>query len=199
VSPLTFSQPARRNLVAPIVIAIVALVIAGGLVVQFTPHSIADVTVPHTAVYAAHTVFKGETIVVAGDRAQDDLYVVASVHIENRLRLPLFIKDFTATVTPANPDGSPGEPITTSAAQKTDLPNLFTTFPAVKTLADEELKAPLLRETEIDPGQSADGLLFLHFPLPQKAWDTRKSASISIDTYHQGSIVVTIPPAQVPK
>jgi hypothetical protein len=199
VSPLTFSQPARRNLVVPIVIAIIALVVAGGLVIQFTPHSIADVTIPHTAVYAAHTVFKGETIVVGGDRAQDDLYVVATVRVENRLRLPLFIKDFTATFTPANPDGTPGEPVTTSAAQKLDLPNLFTTFPAVKTIADEELKSPLLRETQIDPGHSAEGLLFLHFPITQADWDHRKSATLSIDTYHQGPIVVTIPSTPAPK
>lgn len=193
MAALTFSQPARRNLVAPVLIAVVLLVAVAGMLLRFTPHNVADIAVTHTAVFAAHTVYKTDSIVVGSDPSQDDLYVLASVHIDNRLRLPLFLKDFTATLTPSNPDRTPAEPITTSAAQKNDIPNLYTTFPALKTLADEELKAPLYRETQIDPDQSADGLIFLHFPTNQAAWDHRKSATITIDLYHQGPITVTIP------
>lgn len=193
VAPLTFSQPARRNLIAPILIAVVVLVIAGALVLQFTPHTTADVNIPHTAAYAAHTVYKTDTIAVANTVAQDDLYVLATIHIDNRLRLPLFLKDFTATVNPANPDGSLAEPITTSAAEKTDLPNLYTTFPNLKTMADQDLKGPLYRDTQIDPGKSAEGLVLLHFPIDQATWDHRKSATLTISLYHQQPITVLIP------
>jgi hypothetical protein len=193
VAALTFSQPARRNLFAPILIAVVVLIVAVALVLQFTPHTTADVTITHTAVYAAHTVFKSDSIVVGSDRAQDDFYVLVNVHIDNRLRLPLFLKDFTATLTPANPDGSPAEPITTSAAQKTDLPNLYITFPALKALAEEEVKAPLYRETQIDPGKSAEGLILLHFPVDQATWDHRNSATLTIALYHQQPITIPIP------
>ena len=195
VADITFSQPARRNLLLPIVIAVVVLVVATALVLQFTPHTTADVTITHTAVYASHIVFKTYSIVVANSSAQDDIYILTNVHIANRLRLPLFLKDFTATLTPSNPDGSPAESITTSAAEKTDLPNLYTTFPALKTLADEELKPPLYRDTQIDPGESAEGILLLHFPVTQGAWDHRKSAALTIDLYHQQPITINIPQA----
>jgi len=155
------------------------------LVLRYTPHKTADTSVLRTAVYPAHTVFKSNSILVGHDQVQDDLYVLTTVRIDDRLHLPLFLKDFTATLTTAD-----GEELTTSATEQPDLPNLYTTFPALKALASE----PLTRETMIDPGGSAQGMILLHFPVTQDVWNHRRSAIININLYHQGNLYVTIPP-----
>jgi hypothetical protein len=184
VSDLTFAQPARRNLLAPVLIAFVLLGIVIALVVRYTPHKTADITITATSVYPAHTVFKSDSILVGSDRAQDDLYVLATLRIEDRLNLPLFLKDFTATLVTAD-----GEEFHTSATEKQDIPALFTTFPALEKLSS----TPLLRETLIAPGQSAEGMVLLHFPVTQATWNSRKSATLSVDLYHQGPLTILIP------
>jgi len=186
VPELTFAQSDRRNLLAPVLIAFVILGIVIALLLRYTPHKTADLAITHTAVYPAHTVFKSDSILVNSDRSQDDLYVLATVHIDDRLNLPLFLKDFTATLTTAD-----GEQITTSATQKQDLPNIYTSYPELKNLSS----APLLRETLIDPHQSAEGMVLIHFPVTQATWDTRKSATLNVDFYHQGPLAIAIPNA----
>jgi hypothetical protein len=183
VSDLKFAQPARRNLLAPVLLAFLILGIVLALLLRFTPHRTADLTISNTIVYPAHTVFKSDTIVVASQHTEDNLYVLTTLHIDDRLRLPLFIKDFTATLTTAE-----GEEITTSAIEKRDLDNLYASFPELKPLASE----PLLRDTMISPGQSAQGMILLHFPVTQAVWDHRRSAVLNVDLYHQGQQEILI-------
>ena len=184
MSELNFGQPARRNLLAPVLIALLILGIAIALVLCFTPHSTAEVTILRRSIYPTHTVFKSESIIVGRDRSQDDLYAVVAVRVEDRLKLPLFIKDLTGTLITAD-----GEEIETSAVQKQDLENLYTTFPALRPLAS----SPLLRETEIDSGKAAEGMVLLHFPVSEDVWNHRKSATLNIVTYHQGPVSIVIP------
>jgi hypothetical protein len=183
VSDLQFAQPARRNLLVPVLLAFLILGIVLALVLRFTPHKTADLTITHTAIYPAHTVFKSDTIIVANQHAEDDLYVLTTLRIDDRLHLPLFLKDFTATLTTAE-----GEDITTSAVEKPDLENVYTSFPAIRALATE----PLLRETMISPGESAQGMVLLHFPVTQTVWDHRRRAVLNVDLYHQGQQEVLI-------
>ena len=180
----SFSQAERPNLVVPITLAIVLLAAATFLVLHFTPHTTADLTITHTAVWQAHTVFKSDTILVKKDKSQDDLYVLTTLRVEDRLRLPLFLKDFTATLTTAD-----GQTVATSAAEHPDLLALYNAFPPLKALATP----PLLRETQIEPGHSAEGMVLFHFPMTEDAWNKRQSATLSIDLYHQASQTVTIP------
>jgi hypothetical protein len=177
VSDLKFAQPVRRNLLVPVLLAFLILGIILALVLRFTPHKTADLTITRTVIFPTHTVFKSETIVVANQHAEDDLYVLTTLRIDDRLHLPLFLKDFTATLTTAE-----GEEITTSAIEKQDLDNVYTSFPNLKPLATE----PLLRETMISPGQSAEGMILLHFPITKEVWDHRRTAVLNVDLYHQG-------------
>jgi hypothetical protein len=183
VSDLKFAQPARRNLLAPVLLAFLILGIVLALLLRFTPHRTADVAIPRTTIYPTHTVFKSDTILVANQRTEDVLYVFTTLHIDDRLHLPLFLKDFTATLTTGE-----GEEITTSAVEKLDLDNVYTSFPALKPLASE----PLLRDTMISPGQSAEGMILLHFPVTKEVWDHRRKAVLNIDFYHQGQQEVLI-------
>ena len=183
VPDLKFAQPARRNLLAPVLLAFLILGIVLALVLRFTPHRTADLTITRTIIVPTHTVFKSDSIVVANQHAEDQLYVLTTLRIDDRLHLPLFLKDFTATLTTAE-----GEEITTSAVEKLDLENVYTSFPALKSLASE----PLLRDTMISPGQSAEGMILLHFPITKEVWDHRRTAVLNIDLYHQGEQQVLI-------
>jgi hypothetical protein len=184
VSEPKFAQPARRNLLAPVLVAFVILGIAIALVLRYTPLTIADLTILQTAVYPTHTLYKGDSIIVGRDHAQDELYVLTTLRIEDKLNLPIFLKDFTATLLTGD-----GEQLTTSAVEKQDLENLYATFPALKPLSS----TPLLRETLIDPGHSAEGMILLHFPVTEEVWNRRRSATLHVDLYHQGPISITIP------
>jgi hypothetical protein len=183
VPDLQFAQPVRRNLLVPVLLAFLILGIVLALVLKFTPHKTADLAITRTSVYQAHTVFKSDTIVVANQHTEDDLYVVTNLRIDDRLDLPLFIKDFTATLTTAD-----GEEVSTSAVEKRDLDNVYASFPDLKPLASD----PLLRDTMISPGQSAEGMILLHFPVAKDVWDHRRTAVLNIDLYHQGQQEVLI-------
>ena len=183
MSDLKFAQPVRRNLLAPVLLAFLILGIVLALLLRFTPHRTADLTVVRTTIYPTHTVFKSDSIVVANQHAEDALYVLTTLHIDDRLHLPLFLKDFTATLTTGE-----GEEITTSAVEKPDLENVYTSFPGLRPLASE----PLLRETMISPGQSAEGMILLHFPVTKEVWDHRRTAVLNVDLYHQGQQEILI-------
>ncbi len=181
MATLSFPQSERRNLLPPILIALVVLGVAFFLYNRLNPNVRPQIIATHTNIYGAHTVIKSESLLVGRDQAQDDLYVVTTLHIDNPLKFPLYLRDFIGTLITAD-----GQLLTSSAVQKNDLPNLYTSFPDVKKLAS----TPLYRETTIPPGQSAEGMVLLHFSADKDAWDHRKSASVTVDFYHQ-------PPQQV--
>ena len=187
MADLSFSQAPRRNLLAPILLSVLVLALAGYLIWRFTPHRTADLSVTSTAVFPVHLVFKGDTIVVGRDQVEDDVYVLVTVRLKNELRLPLFLKDFNGSLIHADT-----LPLTTSAVQKADIATLYQTFPALEKLAAKQAK-PLDRETRIDPGQTVDGTVMLHFPITPDVWDTRQDATLTIDLYHQPSLTLTVP------
>ncbi len=185
MSELTFSQSERRNFVGPILIALAVLGIAFVGIYLYMPHRVADLTVAHTAILPKHTVFKTESkLVGAQEDAQDDLYVPVTVRVDDKLHDPLFISDLGGTLTTKD-----DEVVTSSAIQKGDLDNIYVTFPDLKPLAG----APLARESAIQPGGSAEGMVLLHFPVTEDVWKNRKSATVNIEFYHQGTFTVTIP------
>jgi hypothetical protein len=186
MSEPSFSQSESPNFLVPILIAIV---IVGGVFgyVYLMPHRIADISVTHTAILPTHTVFEtGSKLVGHQVEAQDFLYVVANVRIDNRLKVPLTIDAITGTLTPqdANADVS-----TVTAVQKSDLDGVYTAFPALKPLVGP----PLLRESSIQPGDHVEGMVLLSFPITEADWKNRKSATIDITFYHHDPFPVTIP------
>jgi hypothetical protein len=183
VPELTFAQPARRNLIAPVLLAFLILGILIASVIRATPRRTPELTVTRAVIFPTHTLLKSDSILVGRDQSQDDLYVLTTLRIDDPLHLPLFLKDFTATLTTAA-----GEQFTTSAIEQQDLATVYNTFPGVKSLAS----APLLRETMIPPGNSAEGMVLLHFPITKAVWEHRKAATLNIDFYHQGQQCILI-------
>jgi len=184
MAELSFSQSEQRSFLIPGLIALAVIGGGFGLLAWLTPHRVADIAITHVAAKQFHTVIPSGSMVVGEEQAEDDLYVLATVRIKDDLKLPLALSDFTGTLT--GPDGTQ---TTASAIQKNDLAGLYVTFPALKPLAS----APLLRETEIQPSQTAEGMVLLHFPAAQATWDQRKAATVTITFYNRGSITVDIP------
>ena len=85
VSDLKFAQPVRRNLLAPVLLAFLILGIVLALLIRFTPHRTADLSITRTAIYPTHTVFKSDSIVVANQRAEDAKCLAAGVQNDNVL------------------------------------------------------------------------------------------------------------------
>ena len=185
MSDLTFAQPQRRNFLVPGLIVAALVIVACACIYFFVPHRIADLTVIHVAVLPTHTVIPtGSRVVGAQDAAQDDFYALVTVRIDDRLKVPLFINDITGTLTTQD-----SIDVTTTAAEKNDLDAVYTAFPALKPLASP----PLLRESQIQPGGHSEGMVLLDFPVSGDVWKQRKSASVVIAFYNQGSMTVTIP------
>lgn len=173
----TFRQSARHNLLVPVFIAFLVLGLAIALFIHLTPRKTADLTVVHTTILPTHTVFPSDSKLIGHEQAQDDLYVLTTLRVDDPLNLPLFLKDFTATLTTGE-----GQVFNTSAVEEHELANVYTAFPDLKPLSS----APLLRETMINPGHSAQGMVLLHFPVSKDVWDHRRIATLNVDLYHQG-------------
>jgi hypothetical protein len=185
MTQLTFAQSERRSLLGPILIAFFVLLAAGVGLYLYLPRRLADITVTRIAVLPTQTVFQtGSKLVGHEQLAEEDLYVLATVRIDDKLRVPLFLSDITATLTTAE------DAVTTSSAiEQNDLAAVYTAFPAIKPLTGP----PLLRESTIEPGSPAEGMVLLHFPLAQSDWDNRKAASLTLTFYHHAPITVAIP------
>jgi hypothetical protein len=187
---LSFSQPERRNFLVPIAVVAIIVAVACGLVYFFLPHRNADVQVTHVSAMPEHITFSSAgpadaPHVVGGPTpSEDDLYVLATVRIRDDLKIPLFIKDLTGTLTTSD-----GTDITVSAIEKNDLDDVYQAFPSIQSISGP----PLLRETQIAPGATADGVVMLHYSATEEIWKQRKSASITIEFYHQDPITVPIP------
>ncbi len=191
MSDLTFAQAERRNFVVPAIIALVVLAIVGVVVAHFyvnsAPPLSADITLTKIAYMPEHIVFNSHSIVVGHvDPTEDDLYVVANVHVVDRLKVPLVLNDITVSLT-----ASDGTQTTADAANKKDLPNLYVTFPALKPYVSD----PILRGTRLQPGEQAEGMVLFTFPITQAEWNQRKSAAISFDFINQTPVNVLIPKA----
>jgi len=190
MSPPTFSQPERRNFLAPALIVAAIVAAAFTLIYLFLPRRDADVEVTHVSVMPEHITFSSAEPAngphVVGDKGstEDDLYILATVRVRDNLKIPLFVKDLTGTLTTSD-----STDVTVSAVEKNDLNDVYQAFPSIKSASGP----PLLREIEIAPGATAEGVVMLHYSATEDDWKQRKSASVTLDFYHQDPITVPIP------
>lgn len=183
VPDLTFSQPERRSFLVPILLAVVAIAIAFGVAIHFFPATSVDLVHVHTEVLPIETVFKGSTVIGLSE-TNHMLFVASTVKVDNQLRVPIYLDDFHITLTDTS-----GAEMTVSADTPKDLPDLESNYPGIKPL----MTTPLIRNTAIDSGKSAQGTLLFALSIPKSVWDTRKSAVIKVDLYHQPPMYVTLP------
>lgn len=190
MADLTFAQASRRNYTAPILIAVVLLAAIAAMVQHHFSGRAINTSITHTEVFPIRVVFKAQQQaqgfkVLSNKPISNDegIYVFTTVHIENHIPDPLFLKDFHATL--ELPNGQ----LRTSAIEQNDIPAVTAALPELKP----KLAGPLLRESTIASGQAAEGTVVLQFPITESTWNARKSAALTIDLYHQPSIVIAIP------
>ncbi len=183
MSTPAFTQPERRSFLVPILLALAALAVAIAVAIHFFPATTVNISHVQTDILPTETVFKGSTVIGVHDVSRT-LYVASRVRVDNQLRIPIYLDEPSLTFT--LPDGSE---VTAAAVQKNDLADLETNYPGLKPL----LTMPLVRNTEIEPGKSAEGTLLFPLQIPKEMWSERKSAVIKLDVYHQPSLYLTIP------
>jgi len=195
MSDLTFAQAERRNFLVPAIIALVVLAVIAVVVAHFyvnnAPTLAADITLtptptPNPFVLPEHIVFNSHSIVVGHvDPTEDDIYIVANIHMVDRAKVPIHLNDITVDLTA--PDGT--KTTTSAATNKKDLANLYVTFPALKAHVSD----PIPLGTVLQPGGEASGMVLFTFPITLDEWNKRTSAVISFDFINQTPVNVTIP------
>jgi hypothetical protein len=113
----------------------------------------------------------------------DQTIVLVKVKIQNPSKIPIFVRDMTATVT------LPSETHDSSAAGAGDFRRIFIAYPE---LAQHQAD-PLPRDTTIPPGASAEGLMAFNFPLTKQQWDTHTALTLTISFVHQADITLNAP------
>jgi hypothetical protein len=189
MSDLNLGPASQSSPVKPLAAALVLLLLVGVLVYYLNPRQTAVLTLPGVQLYPTHTVFAAPPgavhIIGHTQRAEDDLYVIATVHLENKLRLPIFIVSVDATCTA--PDGSV---LDARAPAPSSLARVEESFPALTPL----ISNPLSFDPAIGPGATTEGAVLLQFPgLTEATWKARKSATLTVNLAHQQPQTIAIP------
>jgi len=170
------------------------MIVVGAAVYLLNPRKTAEITLEKTEVFAPHTVFNetptSSKIIGTTPETEDDVYVVATVRIEDELRLPLFLASTSATMMT-----QAGSGVEATVISPVDLPRLEETFPQIEQLVSSA-KAPALKfDDAIAQGTSRVGTVVLLFPqVSERDWRTRKSATLTVQFAHDAApIAVAIP------
>lgn len=185
--------PARgRTSLVAIAIALLVLAAIAWAVFLLNPRRTAELTVTSVKTFAPHTTFKdlptetkGMHVLDQTPESEDNLYVVATVRLADKLRLPLYLSGWNAELT--DKDGSV---IEATAVPARDLERLTDIFPALAPM----LKAPLHDGDQVLPGAAREGTVVLLFPgVAQEAWTSRKLARLTLNLRNQAPQVVVLP------
>ena len=187
--PLTLASAERRSYAAPIVVAAIVLVLAIGAAFWFNPHHTADLTATRTDIFAPVTTFKpvaGKLHVIGQKPAtEQDLYAVVTLHLQNDLRLPIFIDEVDGSY-----DAAKGGELTAVAPATNDLDRMEQVFPQLKPM----MPHPLLLGDTVAPKSSVDGQVVFHFAgLTADDWKTRKPSTLTLHFAHQDPITINMP------
>ncbi len=189
MSDLNLGPTPERSPLKAVLLALTVLIVVAAAVFYLNPRKTAELSVPKVQLYAAHTTFNAESggvhVIGQGAHTEDDLYVVATVHIEDKLRLPIFIDTVTSTYTTSD-----NETLDTTAPNTADLARIEESFPALTPM----MSHPLDGQTQVGPGDTVEGTVLLHFPgLTEIDWKARKSATLTVNLAHQAPQTITIP------
>lgn len=139
-----------------------------------------DVTPIHTEM----RVGAGAQGVQGGMDTYDQLLITAEVKVRNQTNIPLFLHDMWSNLSTNN-----GDQDRSLAANTTDFQSVFIAYPQMASLKQE----PLLRDTTIQPGQTAQGLVIFHYPMTKDQWDARHGFEAVFSFTHQKNLVLPWP------
>lgn len=179
--PVEESNPAPKWIIAG-----VAMLLIFAAIFLFNPWKTAEVTVQKVDFYAPPTqVATPDPVMYPGNTPppEDDLYVIATVKIVDKLRLPISPNASAALLTKAD-----GTAVEGRFVDKGDIPRLEQEFPALTGMLNTPDEAPLESGETISPGATRTGKVILLFPQVTKAvWDAKKAATLTINFARQKS------------
>jgi len=182
-------EESRRSLLVPISLALFVILASAATVVHYTYHKdFASGLIPATIVYPIHSQ-SNASMQVVGAGVQDELYLLPTIELHNHISLPLFIESMSADVTTTD-----GTTLHCTAAQLSDFTPMYTAYPDLAREVEADGDSPLQRDTRIEnDGGTVHGLMMVHFPITEDAWEHRQSASVTVSFYHQSPLVIPFP------
>lgn len=184
----------RNNPVPKFLIAAAVMVVVGVAIFMLNPRKTAEISVQKVDLFAPHTEMNAtpgvNQVIGAQASSEDDLYVVATVRIKDKLRLPIFVDTYSATLT--NADGGTTEATIIAGSL---LPRLGQTFPQILPMVSPPAAKPINFDDAIAPGTTLVGTVVLLFPQASaKVWQTKKSAVLTVGLAHNAApLTVALP------
>jgi hypothetical protein len=180
--------PAEDHKVLPyVLIALVVIAAIVAAVFWLNAHKTAELTVTHEDLFAPHTVYKpvpgAGNLIGAPGAIEDDLYVVATLRMTDKLRIPLFLDGMGATMT----DADAAYEATVVPAR--DLARLEESFPEIAKLTPKPFSLD-----DLQPGETLEGQVVVLLPsVSPEQWKQKKSATLTVRLLHQPPEPVALP------
>ena len=191
---LQIAPPREKSVLPAILIATLVLAAIGAAIFYFNPHKTAELSVLDVHTFAPHTELGAlqsershdmRVLGAATASSEDDLYVVATVSLADKLRMPLFFEGGTAQVTFAD-----GTEANARMIPATDVKRLGTIFPDITPM----IRNPITDGEQIDPGQTRVGTLVLGFPgRTADAWQKKQNATLTMELRNQEPQTTRLP------
>ncbi len=118
--------------------------------------------------------------------AFDQVLVLAQIHLQNKSRQPVILKQLLTNLT--LPDGLDSS----YAATPTDYDRVFVAYPELARLRTQ----PLHPDTVLQPGASIDGMILSSFQLTAERWKQQRGMNFEIDLKMHPALILT--PAVAP-
>ncbi len=184
--------PDHKRLIPKLLVAAVVMIVVGVAVFLLNPRKTAEISIQKIDLFAAHTEFtampSASHLIGARPTSEDDVYVVATLRITDKLRLPIFLATTSATMTTAE-----GSTVEATVISPPDLPRLEVAFPQLLPLVSPPAAPPIRFEDAVAPGATRVGTVLLLFPqTSEKAWKAKKSATLTVQLAHDAA-PITIP------
>jgi hypothetical protein len=174
-----------------IAIAAGVLIVVAGAVFWFNPHKQAEGHLISVQTLAPKTQFTGLAgsagthVIGTGPAEEQDLYVVATVQVDNQLRIPLFVDGERITL--VQPDNTE---VQGRIVGNKDIPRLTESFPALVPMVGQ----PLPFQAEAPPKGSITGSIVVQFPdMTEEQWKGKKSGTLTVLFEHQDPLQITLP------
>jgi len=185
LGPTETRSPLKSILIAAAVMIAIAVAIF-----LFLPKRPAEISVVKVQTFGPHTEFKamagaGPHVIGQGSQSQDDLYVVATVRVSDKLHnLPLFLAPPEATVNTAA--GS----MDATVINARDISRLELSFPELTPM----ISNPLRDGDEVAPGTTREATVVMLFAGMKEAdWKAKQSATLTVKFAHQEAQTVPLP------
>jgi hypothetical protein len=184
----------ENNPLPKILIAAAVMVVIGVAIFLLNPTKTAELSVQKVDLFAPHTVMNaaegGGQVVGVAQSAEDDLYVVATLKITDKLRLPIFVDSYEATLVTSS-----GTTLDGTVVAGPLLPKVGLTFPQLLPLVNPPAATPIKFDDAVQPGETKVGSVVLLFPqASEQVWREKKSATLTLTLSHDAApLTVALP------